>query len=518
LSLVDKVIKNTFYYIFSQVIAFVFPLLLTPYIISKIGDSQFGIYALILGFVGTFGLLDLSMSSSFVKFISEFYNKKDYERLFNTINTGFLFYFIFSVLISIFGFAFTDKIISIVNIQSEYVEISKYALRLSIIIFFIANSFNVFSSVLISLQRMYITSILNTITGLINFLAIIIFLNLGYGLISMVYSQLITTVISTIVTVYYSIKYLPKIRFRFKLFNKESLKYMGKFGLQMQISKLSTFASEKYDEFLLGFFSVMSNVAYFNIGNRVVKFGRFFPYQFIVQVAPIAAEFKAKDEDEKLRNLFHDVTKYLITVSAPIFIYIFIFSNMLIDAWMGSGYDISSHIVRILIIGTLINMVFSAPGNSIIPNIGLPKYQMVEGLINLGINLVTSYILIKYYGIVGAAIGCTIATTIASLYVFVVSARLFDKKHMEMLFGLYWRPIFYSSIFSTVIYLLLKYQRIFQYEGRLYTFILLIVACILCFLLYAIWLFKSNYLNDKDKDIFIKFIKKFLFFKNTRNN
>jgi O-antigen/teichoic acid export membrane protein len=501
------------------VIAFLFPIFLTPYIISKIGDVQFGIYALVLGFVGSFGLLDLSISSSFVKFISEFYNKKDYEKLLNTINTGLLFYLIFSIIISLIGFIFTNEFISLVNIQPEYVEISRYALRLSIIIFFISNTFNIFPSVLISLQKMYISSVLNTIIGLINFFLIIIFLNLGYGLISMVYSQLFTSIVATAVTVFFVMKYLPEFKFGVKLFNKESLKYMGKFGLQMQISKLSSFASEKYDEFLLGIFSVMNNVTYYNIGNRIIKFGKFLPFQFIVQVAPVAAELNAKEEKEKLEMLFNDTTKYLIIVTSPIFVYIFVFSNLLIESWMGSGYEISSHIVRILIAGQLINMIFSAPGNSITPNIGLPKYQMKEGIIHLSINLILSFILIKYYGIIGAAIGNSISTLVASLYVFFVSAKLFNKKYRDFLLLLYIKPVFISVVLSALLYFIVNYQGVFKFEGnRFYSVIVLISTSVLFFILYSIWIFKSGYLNDRDRGVFFKIFNKFLFFKKLKNN
>ncbi len=53
------------------------------------------------------------------------------------------------------------------------------------------------------------------------------------------------------------------------------MKKMTVFGAQMQVSKLSSFASEKYDELLLGFFSVMNNMTFFNVSGRVIRFGRF---------------------------------------------------------------------------------------------------------------------------------------------------------------------------------------------------------------------------------------------------
>jgi O-antigen/teichoic acid export membrane protein len=514
LSLTDKVIKNTFYYIFSQIVAFLFPLFLTPFIISKIGDVQFGIYAIVLGFVGSFGLFDLSMSTSFIKFISEFYNKKDYKRLLHTINTGFIFYLAFSLIIFIIVYLFSENLLSLLNIPNELRDLSIYALKISLITFFVSNTFNIFPSILISLQKMYLTSILTTIIGLINFILIIILLYSGFGLISLMYSQLVTVVISSVVTLILVKKSLPELKFNLKFFNSESLKYMGKFGMQMQVSKLATFASEKYDEFLLGFFSVMNNVTYFNIGNRIVRFGKFFPSQFITQVAPVAAELNAKEETEKLEKLFYDTSKYLIIITAPIYIYIFAFADILIEAWMGKGYEIASYIVRILIFGQLINMAFSAPGNSITPNIGKPRYQMMEGLIHLGINLIISFFLIKYYGVLGAAIGNTIATLIASSYVFIVSVKLFNRKYSNILFDIHLKPILYSVFFCAVIYLGVKYQGLVHYEGeRILSLIIIIISGVIFALLYLIWMFKSKYLNERDKDIIKRIFDKFLFLK-----
>lgn len=91
MSLADKVIKNTFYYVIFQLFGFLFPLILTPFIISSIGEVQFGIYALVLGFIGMFSLFDLSISSSFVVFISRYYVKKDFVNLNKYLNTGLFF-------------------------------------------------------------------------------------------------------------------------------------------------------------------------------------------------------------------------------------------------------------------------------------------------------------------------------------------------------------------------------------------------------------------------------------------
>jgi O-antigen/teichoic acid export membrane protein len=515
LSLADKVIKNTFYYFISQISGFIIPLFLTPFIISKIGGTQYGVYVLVLGFLGTFGLFDLSISSSFIKFISEYYNKKDYKELNKIINTGFGFYLIFSVIICFMGFIFNKNLLSLINIPDDLRSVSSYALNLSLIIFFISNGFNIFTSVLVSMQRMYISSVLNTFTSILNLVLIIIFLSLGFQLISMIYSQLIISVLSTVITFYYTKKYLPQLKIDLKLITKETLSKMGKFGVQMQVSKLATFASEKYDELLLGFFSVLNNVTFFNISGKVTRLGRFLPSQFIVQIAPIAAELNGKQQKEKLELLFEDAIKYIVLISLPVFSFIFIFADVIIYSWMGKGYEISAYLIRIMATGQLINLCISAPGNSITPNIGIPKYQMYEGLIYLGINLILSFLLIKFYGIVGAAYGSVISTLFASLYVLIVSTRYFNKKLWSIFSNLILKPLFVAVICGIICYLIsilvgnimISYSFIIVSE-RITGIIILIVFSLIYFFGYALWMYNFRYLNDRDKGLLKKMISK----------
>ena len=128
---------------------------------------------------------------------------------------------------------------------------------------------------------MYVTSMINLIFGIINFLAVILLLNSSYGLYGIIWSQFFTSLGGIVFTVIYSYKALPQLKISLNYFKLLSLKEMEASGLQMQVSKLSTFASDKYDELLLGIFSVLNNVTLFNIGNRIVRFGKFFRHSLL---------------------------------------------------------------------------------------------------------------------------------------------------------------------------------------------------------------------------------------------
>ncbi len=508
MSLRDKVIKNTFYHFIAQAFGFISPFILTPLIISYIGQTQFGIYAIVMGFIGTFGLLDFSISASFIKFISEHYNRKQYEELNKVISTGLFFYIGFTLLISIIVLVFSESILGLINIPPELFGLAKFSLYISLLVFFFATSTTIFVSILISVQKMYVNSIAGLFINILNFIATYILLVSGYGLPGILYTQLGAVMLSVFFNIYLSLKEVPEIKIRFSYIDKFSFKEMGAFGLQMQVSRFSSFLSEKYDEFLLGYFSTLGNVTYFNLANRVTRLGKFFPLQLFQQVAPVAAELKAHDAERKLNDLFFEATKYLTVFSAPIFLYIFVFADLLVTTWMGPGYEITVYLLRILALGQLVNLLISAPGNSIIPNLGIPKYLMYEGIISLAINLVASFLLIKYYGIVGAAIGSIVSTVIASSYIYFTSVNYFRENPLAFFFRSYIKPVIIAVSGCALLYFTFHFTKplLPADYGRLTGIILILTSGGVYSLLYISALWKTKYLNERDKENLLKLI------------
>lgn len=509
MTLTDKIIKNTFYTFLAQIIGFLFPIILTPIIIQYIGDKEYGIYVLIMGFIGSFGLFDLSISTSFVKFISEFYNKSDIENLNRYITTGYFFYVLFSLLAVVVGYLLAQPLLSLINIPLELRQKSIYVFRVSLLIFFVTTAFSIYVSILTSLQKMYIMNISGLVLGFLNIGAVVFVLKLGLGLEGLIWVQLCLVTISTAINVLYTKKYLPQIKISPSYFSKEPLRKMGKFGLQMQLSKLASFASDKYDEFLLGYFYVLNDVTYYNLGARIARLGRFIPFQLVPQLAPAAAELSARNEVEKLQQLFLDATKFLSLLSFPIFLFVFVFSDEIILTWVGSGYEMSSFIIKILVVGQLINMTFSAPGNSIIPNTGVPKYQMFEGIIFLGVNLVLSFILIKNFRIMGAAYGNSAAFLIGSLFVFFTALRFFKISKLKIFINNYLKIILISFATAITSYIINKLiiSHLLIISGRATGLLLLFINGVIFLVFFISLLRLTKYLDKREIELIKKFLK-----------
>jgi O-antigen/teichoic acid export membrane protein len=343
----------------------------------------------------------------------------------------------------------------------------------------------------------------------VQIIVVLVLMLSGYGLVSLLIVNLSVCVVSIIITLVIAKKILPEIQLAPKFFSRPRFGKMGVFGIQMQISRLASFAAEKYDEFLLGIFTNLANVTFYNVGNKISSYGRIISLQVSAPIAPASAELSAKGETGKLKQLYIDCTKYLNAISIPIFVYMLVFADKIILAWLGSGYEISAVILRILAAGYLFNFIMSAPGNAIIPNTGIPKYQMFEGLIGLSINLLLSYLLIRQYGILGAAIGNLAATIGASSYLFYKSNNFFGTNILRLVKDAIVNPFLSSLLCAFVCYgLYFLLARFIENSTRAGAIFLVILNISVFSLMYLFLLFKTGFFNERDITFFSKFFSR----------
>ena len=133
-SISGKIIRNTIFNAIGRFWGIAVALFLIPYIIGHIGVERYGIWAIVGVLTGYFGLLDFGIRISFVKYIAEFYAKKDFKKINQLINTGVVFYF-FAVVVVILGFYLVDLFVVFFGIPSHLFYESVFVLKMGIVLF-----------------------------------------------------------------------------------------------------------------------------------------------------------------------------------------------------------------------------------------------------------------------------------------------------------------------------------------------------------------------------------------------
>src|SRR5688572_28167348 len=95
-----KVMRNTLHTIYARIAFFAISILITPYILTKLGNDEYGIWVLSSAFLSHIALADLGFGTSLVKFTAEYDARGDREGVSGIMSAGVVFYLGVSALIA----------------------------------------------------------------------------------------------------------------------------------------------------------------------------------------------------------------------------------------------------------------------------------------------------------------------------------------------------------------------------------------------------------------------------------
>jgi O-antigen/teichoic acid export membrane protein len=505
--LAEKIIRNTFFNLTGKVWAGLVSFVLTPYIIHRIGIEKFGIWALVGVITGYFGMLDFGIGGSFIKYIAEFYTKKDYEKINQVVNTGIFFYFLFTLFI-VTSFIFICKpLFILLKIPLHLYSEALFVFLLGVIIFGLYNILNAFSTVIDGLQRMDISNKVAIFISIPNIVGTVFFLEKGYGLPGLMVNNLIILVINSLVNIFISFKVLPELKFSLCLFSREMLKRLFCFGYKAQVTALAMLINNSIVKLLTSHFLNLSMVGYYELGQKIIMLVRDTLLWPLYSLAPAAAEVEAKKDTQGIHELYFRVSKYVHGVAIPLMALVFVTAPLIILAWTGSAYKISVLVILILAPAYMINM-FTAVGTFVAYGIGRPGITARAWVATVIFNLVISTVLIIKTGFVGVVTGMAFSLIIGSI----IFIGLFNK-YLKTSFSLFFKmtvlkPLLASIISGIAVYLLLKYysQAGGLSYGRIINLSFLSLSGIIFMCLYAIFILKINYLDIYDRSNIVKIL------------
>lgn len=499
-SISKKIIRNTGYNMAGRFFSIAAALLLTPYIIRHIGVERFGIWAIVGVVTGYFGLLDLGIGTSFVKYISEYYTKKDYEKINHVINTGFFFYSVLAVIIIVLSLLFMRPILNLFNIPPSLFGETIFVLWISILIFAFSNSLGIFAAVQAGLQRMDISNILCVAVSVLNALGTVIFLKKGYGLRGLMINNAIIFLIAGLFNIIIAFKILPELKFRPLALNLTMFKNLFLFGYKLQVSRLANLISFQTDKLLITYFLGLGMVTFYQVGSSLLQQVRQVPLMLISVLVPAVSEIEAKGKKEYLKELYLIGSKYLILVSIPITFFIFVNAHLIMLAWMGKGYQMTVTVIRILAVGYLAATV-SGMASSIAAGVARTEFDMKFGLFMAVLNLSLSIFLIIKIGFIGVVIGTTTALTLATIYYLNMFHRYLGCRFINFA-QLFYKPVIACLAPSIAIFLLDRFVLpVSFFRERIFNItVLALYSGIFC-LGYFIFILASDYLSEYDKDL-----------------
>lgn len=505
-----KVIKNTLFNNIGYSSQLLISLLLIPFIIHKLGVEIFGIWVLLEVIITYLSLLDITgIGGAFVKYIAEYHAKKDYESCNQVVNLGWVYYTCFWTIMLVLILLFKKNLLSLFKFPQDLMSTVSYVFVGILLISLIRGSFAVFRSVLLGIQRMDITNVIAISASLVNAVAVIVLLSLGFGLDGLVIGGLMAAIFTSLSQTVFAYKTFPQLRFRPFSFNKNIFKTTFVYGINIRIASISELVNMHVDKIFLGYFLSTSLVGFYELGAKIAKIARSFPEQLLPAILPASSELHALDDKKSLQKLYHRGSKYLSLLTFPIAFLIVAHAHLIMILWMGkTGFNQSVLALQLLSVGYVFVLLVSM-GRLIARGMGIPQYEMRSSVLIVIMNIALSIILIIKLGFIGALLGTTISGIAGSLY-FIFSFNRRIGKSTSILLKIFASPFLFCLV-STVLSLAVGFvfqSFIFQKNAtsRLDAFLYLLINGLTFLASYLFLLLKSRYIDAYDREIFSGFL------------
>ncbi len=431
---------------------------LSPFILHHLGDSAFGIWVLIFSVTGYYGLFDLGIRSSIIRYVSKYTATEERDKLTRFVNTSLFTY----TGIGVVSMALTTVLSSFLEGMFRIPPGMHTQARILLLMVGAAVSLGfplgVFGGMLEGLQRFYILNWTSIGSTLARAALIVYFLHRGYGLLTVALITVGLPILSSILRGIIVFRLSP-VPLGLQYIDRESFRHMANYGGTTFLVLVAARLRFRTDELVLGTMMSAVAVTYFNIGARIVDYAQDFVSNLAQLFVPMASQSEATGNLERVRKIYIAGNRVCAFLIFPVTAILLILGKHIIRIWMGARYVPHSYPVLVVMILGFALMLMQAASTRVL--FGLGKHRtlgwitVIEGLANLALSIA----LVPSLGIVGDALG----TSIPLAFTYLVFMPRHLKKQIGVPVGRFVREAYTLPFLLTIpfVVVLLLVNRVF---------------------------------------------------------
>lgn len=489
-------------------------LLYTPFLISKLGQSEYGLYSLIASVIGYLTVLDLGFGNAIIVYTAKYRAQEKYEDEKKLHGMFRVIFSIIGIIAALIGIVLFLNVNNLFGKTMTVVELNEARIMMLILSFnlFITFQFSIYSSIISAYEKFTYQKIMAIVNTLLKPAFMIPLLFLGYKAIAM---TVVITIVNIIILLsnYIFCKKKLNINIKFIGFDRKLFKTILGYSIWIFLGVVVDKVNWSVDQFVLG--SVVGTVAvsiYSTASTLNTLFINLSTAISGVMLPKMSKMVATKASDEEITNEFIKVGRIQYLIVFLMASGLVLFGKEFIIAWVGKEFETSYYVALILILPLCIPLIQNL-GLSIMQAKNKFRFRTISMAIMSVFNIILSIFLAKKYGPIGSAIG----TAISLIIVNIIVMNLYYYKEIKINIIKFWKEIIRMTIPYiipiSIILIIMNYMNLHGYKhliffGGIYTLIYLITAYLLSMNKYEKQIFKSIYI--KIKKVLNKITKPFL--------
>lgn len=399
----DSLKFKSFTSLLSQSIQFISALVITPYVISHLGENLFSLWVVFLTWVSFEGLFLLGTPTGLNRYVPFFLGKKDEESLSSFLRSHFLFYFFVCLVIGFLFYFCRNLLFEFFDIPSEFFDVYQDGLFWM----YLGLCASILGKVFVGLNNgrenyVYYNALMS-FTILFRLAVIVLFIHKGFLVMPVAYflSQLL--LLLGLLVAFFKDNLVVFKNFNFKQ-DRNSLKVGLIFGAGSMLMYISDILRHQLDTLIILKSVDLASVTHYKIGTTLITSINSLSAGLFGVILTRLSFHQGSQEHGKFQELSLRSYFYSSFLASYFILGIALLSDSFLNLWIGNYDKRSLEIIYILLIPQLL-MLTQYPSINVMYSIGKQKVLGLLTLIESLINFVISIILVQKLGIIGVVIG-----------------------------------------------------------------------------------------------------------------
>lgn len=389
--------------------------LLTRIVLHAVGDASFGLWVLVSGLLGYYGLLDLGTRNAVIRFVARHNAQKDFDNLSRVVSTALAAYLAIGLAVLLLASAFAWRLQDIFTFQSaqDLADGRRLILILGVGAA-IGFPLSAFGGALEGLQQFVRIGVVQASASVCRAIAVVIFLRLGYGIVAVGVITVLFNAAAGVANAAFVIGRFPQVKLALVSVRRETLMTLAGFGVVTFWVSIANRLRFESDSLVIGNLIGLQMVAIFAIGSKLIAYSSEIVSAMAGVFTPILSHADAVGDTALLTSMTLTGNYYASLLAFPIATTLLFFGKLVIGLWVGPQYALSYAVLAILAVPMAV-YVSQSGSTRMLYGKGLHK-SLAKLLLFEGVaNLVLSVLLARRYGIVGVAWGTAIPLLVTSL-------------------------------------------------------------------------------------------------------
>jgi len=417
--------------------------IITPFIIHRLGEEQYGIWGLIFSILDYFWFLDLGLNTAVCNFCARFIAIKDYEKINEVISTALFYFSMVAATVWAIAPFIAGNAYRFFKVSPPYRDEFAHLILLTTISWGVCIMLHMFVSALDGFQRFDLTSRIWVAMLALRSAGYFLVLKSGRGLVAMAGIFIASQILGYLLNFLNFRTVFPQLRLSRSYVRPAMFREIFQYGIKSFVANTSTLMLNQSGTVMIGHYLSDAAVGFYVLPSRLLQYAVDTVSRIAIVTRSSAAELAATGNFEAALALGIYSNRYSLTLFMPVAVFLGIYGRALILRWVGP--QMAEHSAVLLPVFLLSNsLVLAAQFNSSSLLYGLGAHGgYARGIFVEAIVYVAALVwVIPRYGILGVALAsAALMIVVRGVYTPWLVSRALNSSFLLYMRGIYVRPL-----------------------------------------------------------------------------